>query len=113
MQAAAIRTEVLATLAIRANEIDRQIDMLSRCLVGDNTVVRTSPGLYLRYEGDQYRVCGIECSSRYPRESAERVAANVTNGFGDVATAVNLQDALREERDELIRLAAVINALPC
>lgn len=101
--------EVIAIFNERAAAISNQIDMLSRCIVGNNTVVRTSPGLYLRFAGGvEFYPVGVEACSRWTPEDGARIAADCSNGAGDKATAVLLIDALRDEQATLAGLIAAL-----
>lgn len=67
-------------------------------LVGDNYVIRTSPGLYLRLNGQElsYAV-GIMRCNRFSECTAKRIAPSVRDGNRNYGQAVLLVDALREE----------------
>lgn len=74
-------------------------------LFGENSVVRTSPGLYLRrIEAGKYQPNGILHASIWAQRDAERIAAVVEDGAGNRGEAVFYVQALCDERDELIRL---------
>lgn len=102
--------DFVALMDARVTRIDEILARLENALVGDNHLVRSSPGLYLRRDGDVFIPVGIEDASWWTEEAANRVAANVSNGYGDVAQAVHLHTELRAQRDGIAQFANTYRA---
>lgn len=102
--------DFVALMDARVARIDEILARLANALVGDNHLVRSSPGLYLRRNGDVFIPVGIEDASWWTEEAAKRVAANVSNGHGDVAEAVRLHTELRAQRDGIHQFANTYRA---
>jgi hypothetical protein len=109
------RNEVSAILREQLTEIEARIERRRNTLDGTPFVVRVAPHLYLQAanaEGRQ-RSGGIGPGAIcYSRESAEEraAAARKAADFWANASVVHINDALADERAELARLIATIEA---
>lgn len=102
--------DFVALMDARVARIDEILARLERTMVGDNHLIRSAPGLYLRRDGDVLIPVGIEDASWWPEEVAHRVAADVSNDYGDVAQAVHLHTELLAQRDGIAELANTYRA---
>lgn len=108
-----IRAEFVAMLREDIGDIERQLDTLSRALVGHNTVIETSEGMYLVNNGGKYGVTSITRCSRWFPEDASKLCANdnIKNGAGLVAKPVKLRTALRTELQRANELLDTVKLL--
>lgn len=106
------RNEITALLQTEIESIERQLDTLTRALVGHNTVIEVSEGLYVRREGGTISVTGIShCSRWYPEDAAALCKdGNISDGAGNVGKPVKLHTALRTELQRAKDLLATVTA---
>ena len=102
MQRIEFMSECIATVSDTACNIREQQNALSRALVGDNTVLRTSPGLYLTYKTNtdgtrSYQPTCITRAVRWTPEAAQRVADSLPKSEHWNPTPVSLHEALATE----------------
>jgi len=100
----------LTGLIARLNEMARSLD---NAIVGENTVVRVTGGLYLSLDRSTYpnglRLVPLDRADCWNAEAAGVVAACTENGAGDVGVAVPLRVAIREEIENYTKFLGVIS----
>lgn len=100
------RSEVVSELQRYAFEIQARIEGLKGVMMGQNSVVRASPGLYLVPKGEDYGVAGIlQGVVMWSPSDAKKMAEHCRKYPGsEAAEAVFFADALRQELAELNKL---------
>lgn len=101
-------TDIVAAIKVNQDAILGQINMLSRCMVGHNKVIRTSKGLYLRREGNSFIPGCITNASRWYPEDADTLIKELPRMLNWEPEIVGLHDALHQE---LIANEVVTNQL--
>lgn len=104
------RAEVIGVFKGLIEEIDRRLESRRNVIALHNSVVRTSPGLFLVPKGDGYGVDGITRRVvLWSPDDARKMAEHARKTAGcEAAEAVPYVTALREERAELERLIGTI-----
>lgn len=103
-----IKAQLVKTLKDAMAEIQEEQKRNKRALIGDNTVIRVSDGLYLRQEGKTFIPTSISNCSRYTDVRAIELANSLPSSPDWVPLAVNLHVALDRE---LYALSAVLNTV--
>lgn len=100
-------------IQIMQNDLDRinqQIESYKNALLGNNTVIRTAPSIYVGITNNLPHWAGITTCSRFEPSNAARLAPLIQNGNGDKGVAVLLGVALKEEKKILEDLLAEIKS---
>lgn len=108
--------EIIANFEAQSAEMERQLDSLAHALIGCNTVIRTSAGLYLRHEliDDGLNVRWIPTSiaraTRWEPASAQRIADSLPKSELWNPEPTYLITALQREILDLNKLIDAIKA---
>lgn len=110
--ASMIRAEFIEMLNEDIEMMTRQLDALSHALIGCNTVIALSEGMYLRNDGGKTSVTCITRCSRWEPKVAARICEgdNVRDGAGNVGKPVRLHIALETELARSKQLLANVQA---
>lgn len=103
-----IKAQIVKTLTDAIAEIKAEQERNLRALIGHNTVISTSDGLYLRQEGNMFIPTSISSCSRYTPEHAAHLVNTLPQSPDWVPVAVNLHTALARE---LASMTAVLNVV--
>lgn len=104
------REDFVVLLQGQITEIEQRIDGMKGVIALHNSVVRTSPGLYLVPKGGGYGVASILCGVVMWSPIDAKAQAEYSRGFpgAEKAEAVFFKDALRDELAEAKGLLAKI-----
>lgn len=96
------KAEVITSLETSLSNSRRDFDMISNALLGQGHIVVCGElALNFKIEGNQVVSTAGHAPAgrviRFDRETAERIAATVTNGRGDKGKAVHVSDAIQSE----------------
>lgn len=108
------KKEVAAQMREYAAEIEKRIEGLKGVMMGQNSVVRASPGLYLVPKDGGYGVAGIlQGVVMWSPIDAKKMAEHCRKFPGsEAAQAVFFADALRAELEEVLKLAEHYDPVP-
>lgn len=94
---------------------ERALERLKGTLLGQGWIVRSAHGLCMSYTIDMGRVENPAVTSpatatRFTRDDAENVAANMRDGTGEPFRVVYVTDAIREHIEQSRRMLADLKA---
>lgn len=110
------RAAAVQELIDRKEELKALRESYRHVLFGEGYIVVNPGGVHLAFTVENRRVttprfASVQRATRFTRRDAEAVAATVTNGNGERATAMHINQALDEEIARLGRVIEMIQGL--
>lgn len=103
-----IKAQIIKTLEDSITEIKEEQARNRRALIGDNTVICVSEGLYLRQEGKIFTPTSISRCTRYPVERAVQLTNTLPQSPDWMPVATNLHEALNRELHSLMTVLNLV-----
>lgn len=109
------RRELVADLERDIAACERALERLKGTLLGQGWIVRSAHGLCMSFCIDMGRVenpavTGPATATRFTRDDAEEVAANMRDGTAEPFRVVYVTDAIREHIERCQRMLADLKA---